>query len=123
MKLKRILVFVAAAVMFFAASAVIGSTKVEATGGHVMDGQQRPIVGMWIEVEGGGSGWASLGGRGYNRTWSYNTRGRRWQAHVGVGGTPQNWGANVKSGWIMTQRNNVQINTAIVWWQNQIHVS
>lgn len=24
--------------------------------------------------------------------WSYNTHGRRFKAHIGVGGTPQKWG-------------------------------
>lgn len=46
-----------------------------------------PIVGVWIEVEGGGSGWATLTGRYQQRsTWSYNTKGRRFKAHIGVGG-------------------------------------
>lgn len=50
------------------------------------------VVGIWIEVDGGDSNWATF----YETTnsvytWSYNTQGKRWRMHLGLGGTPQNW--------------------------------
>lgn len=79
----------------------LSSTKVYAASGVVESYvASEPIVGLWIEVEGGGSGWAHLNNRGLQKTgWSYNTHGRRFKAHIGVGGTPQKWGRTCITGW------------------------
>lgn len=121
-KIKGLL-FAGAALASFAFS----SQTAQAAGGNVMDGNQRNIVGMWVEVDGGGSGWAKLTGSGYSRGWEFNTKGRRYRLHVGVGGTPQRWEKNIKSGWLDYQGNNIQVNTVTNPWftfrGDQIHVS
>ena len=91
----------------------------------MFDGNGRPIVGMWVEVQGGRSGWAELHGSGSNRTWYYDTQGKPYQVHVGVGGTPQRWDSNIKSGWNYNQGGAVQVNTGYDYWHrtNVINVS
>lgn len=59
------------------------------------------VVGVWMEVSGGGSGWARLTNTsgGLAKRWSYDTKGRSWRAHVGCGGTPQKWKRKYYSDW------------------------
>lgn len=59
------------------------------------------FVGMWIEVDGGTSGWASWEvSTSGSYDWSYDTQGKPWRPHVGIGGTPQNWLHNFTTpGW------------------------
>lgn len=124
MKFKKILLAGVAALSLTSAS--LATPKVaHAAGGNVFDGDQRTIVGMWVEVQGGRSGWAKLGGSGYNRTWYYDTQGKPYQVHVGVDGTPLRWGANIKSGWNYNQGRNIQVNTVYSHWfkRNVIDVS
>ena len=94
MKLKKLLIS-AALLLGFVGLFGLNTQKVEADSGYVMDGNQRPIVGMWVEVEGGVSGWATIRNgnpnQSYNKVWLYNTRGKRWRVSVGVGGTSQQW--------------------------------
>lgn len=68
-----------------------------ANSGTVMCANQDPVVGVWVQVSGGTSGWAARSGSGYSQKWSYNTQGKSYQLHVGCGGTPQKWASNLKT--------------------------
>lgn len=127
MRLKKILISMVAVIGLAGLFGFTGS-KAEAASGYVMDGNQRPIVGMWVEVENGTSGWAAIRNgnpnQPYNKVWSYNTQGKRWKVSVGVGGTPQQWQDSINSGWVGWQGSNVQINTAYHWlFGNQISIT
>jgi len=53
------------------------------------------VVGAWVEVPGGTSGWASLSPDGYggaNYSYGAVSAGTTYRLHVGCGGTPQSWG-------------------------------
>ena len=129
MKFKKFLFGGAVVAASVVATSLITAQPVYAAGGNVFDnvfdGNGRPIVGMWVEVQGGRSGWAELRGSGSNRTWYYDTQGKPYQVHVGVGGTPQRWGSNIKSGWNYNQGGAVQVNTGYNYWHstNVINVS
>ena len=122
MKIKKILV--SGAILGTLLFSGLASSHVYAAGGNVMDESQREIVGMWVEVQGGRSGWATLRGQGYSKTWYYNTQGKPYQVHVGVGGSPQHWENSIHSDWIYSQGNHIQVNTVHHWlFGNQIHIS
>lgn len=125
MKFKKFLFGGAVVAASVVSTILITTQPVYAAGGNVFDGNGRPIVGMWVEVQGGRSGWAELRGSGSNRTWYYDTQGKPYQVHVGVGGTPQRWGSNIKSGWNYNQGRTVQVNTVYDYWHktNVINVS
>lgn len=100
----------ALALSLFGFGSLAMSQDVEAASGSVTSYvATEPIVGVWIEVEGGGSGWATLRGRGsQTASWSYNTRGRRFKAHIGVGGSPEKWGRTCKTDWV-NDRNGIML--------------
>ena len=125
MKFKKFLFGGAVVAASVVATSLITTQPVYAAGGNVFDTNGRPIVGMWVEVQGGRSGWAELRGSGSNRTWYYDTQGKPYQVHVGVGGTPQRWDSNIKSGWNYNQGRAVQVNTGYDYWHrtNVINVS
>ena len=81
-----------------------------ATGGTVQCSTST-IVGMWVEVSGGTSGWATRTATSDHRInfWSYNTQGKAWKTNVGCGGTPQNWGQSISSGLTSLQMSNVGV--------------
>lgn len=126
MKIRKIITKGLLATSILGVAATLSNTAYTASG-NVFDGNEREIVGMWVEVNGGTSGWASLtsiNGAKHNKRWSYNTQGKSYQVHVGIEGTPKRWGANIKSGWVSNQGNNIQINTARHWlFGNQILVT
>lgn len=71
--------------------------------GRVMCVSQRAVVGVWIQAESGGSGWASWSPTGVQYEANYSRslpNGGRYQVHVGCGGTPQNWASNNKSSYV-----------------------
>lgn len=80
---------------------VFPSVTSEASSGNIMDSWHRPIVGILVKVQGGRSGWAgfspSVPGQRYSVSWNYDTQGKPFSLHIGVGGTPQNWQNNVKT--------------------------
>lgn len=80
------------------------ATESHASRGLIIDNPQRKIVGIWVEVKDGNSGWANWSYSPkncfYSAVWNYDTQGKMYQLHIGVGGTPQNWGASIPSGWI-----------------------
>ena len=58
--------------------------------------KRRNVVGVWVTVNGGKSGWASwhpVGDGSYpaQATWSYNTQGKFYRLTVGCGGKPSDW--------------------------------
>lgn len=110
-------------VFMFVATITISSAIVfakpltaEASGGTILDGYQRDIVGVWVEVQDGQSGWAqfrpTISGQNYSVWWRYNTQNKNFRLHIGVGGTPQNWQYNVKTTWLWGNKNN--FNTIIL---------
>lgn len=92
------------AIMLSIAGVAFTSTPAYAASGSVTCSTSQ-IVGLWIEVGGGRSGWA-----GRSRTndfrvnrWWYNTQGKWWRAHVGCGGSQQHWGVTIFSNWTNRQ--------------------
>ena len=73
MKFKKFLFGGAVVAASVVATSLITTQPAYAAGGNVFNGNRRPIVGMWVEVQGGRSGWAELHGSGSNRTWYYDT--------------------------------------------------
>ena len=70
-----------------------------ANSGRVMCVDQSRVVGVWVAVAGGRSGWASWkpGAASYVASWSYNTQGKKYNLNVGCGGSPTKWAHNVKT--------------------------
>lgn len=74
------------------------ATIAQAESGTIYDFTPYNIVGMWVEVSGGTSGWATLTQTSVNvYDWYFDAQGKEWRAHVGIGGTPQNWMRNEKT--------------------------
>ena len=100
MKLQKIL-GISAIVAATGTVLVFSGTTAEASSGNIMDTRARPIVGVWVEVQGGRSGWAgfspSVPGQRYSVSWNYDTQGKPFSLHIGVGGTPQRWQYNIKT--------------------------
>ena len=71
-------------------------TALAANNGRVMCVNQAPVVGVWVNVSRGTSGWAgwSTTGVSYSATWSYNTQGKPYSLTVGCGGTPAKWASS-----------------------------
>lgn len=68
-----------------------------ANSGYAMCANQASVVGVWVNVSGGRSGWASRSGSGYSQRWSYDTQGRYYSLTVGCGGTPQRWAVSTST--------------------------
>jgi hypothetical protein len=65
------------------------------------------VVGVWVEVSGGTSGWATRwsDGNGGNFYSYYEIdNGKTYRVHVGCSGTPQNWGITFYSPWVTGYR-------------------
>jgi hypothetical protein len=78
-----------------------------ANGGNAMCMNQWPVVGVWVNVSGGTSGWAGRSGSGYSQHWSYNTQGRPYSLTVGCGGSPQVWASSTSTPYYSTGWSNV----------------
>lgn len=63
------------------------------------------VVGVWVNVSGGTSGWASRTATSdpHINYYSYNTQGKSWSVNVGCGGTPSNWAQSISSNWSTLQ--------------------
>jgi hypothetical protein len=62
------------------------------------------VVGIWVEVSGGTSGWATRWNDGYGGNYySYPAidQGKTYRLHVGCSGTSQNWGITFYSSWVV----------------------
>ena len=66
-------------------------SAVAANSGSATCVNQAPVVGVWVNVSGGTSGWAARSGSGFAQNWSYNTQGKSYSLTVGCGGTPSAW--------------------------------
>lgn len=85
--------------------------------GTVMCVTQESVVGVWIQAEKGGSGWAQIStsryGVNYQKTFKYTLpKGGRYQVHVGCGwknkhwwGGGKVWKTNNKSGYVSGGKN------------------
>jgi hypothetical protein len=95
---RRTTLYAAFAVVVGAVTtAVSASPAFAATSGTEMCVNQDPVVGVWVNVAGGTSGWATRTGSGYSQTWSYNTQGKSYSLTVGCGGTPASWNASTST--------------------------
>jgi hypothetical protein len=100
--MRKIIAVIVASLMM----TTLVSGQVFAKSGIVEDKSNQGIVGMWVEVEGGRSGWAKLtggeGGTSYYSFWEYDTQGKRFKVDIGYNGTPAQWGKTIHSNWIDT---------------------
>ena len=85
-------------------------------GGVVICASGSPVVGVWIESEAGGSGFAERGDDiGGRSSYSYTLpNGGRYRAHVGCGGTEQQWATNNKSDFVSGSQNSFLCNDSAV---------
>lgn len=71
-----------------------------------LDTSNSLVVGVWVELEGGGSGWANrweLADDPQGNNWSFDIPdGRRYKLHIGCGGTPARWNTSTKTSWTST---------------------
>ena len=91
-KLKRFLPVVLLSMV------VLIPSKAYAAHGRIIDNtENRQISGVWVEVYGGQSGWARLQrfAEPIQVDWSYNTHGKPYSLHIGVGGTEEDWAHNL----------------------------
>ena len=88
---------VAASILSVSGLGAVSSGVATASNGTVNCMNGSTVVGMWVQVSGGTSGWAARSGSGSAQNWSFNTQGKSYRVHVGCGGTPQAWASNVKS--------------------------
>lgn len=72
-------------------------SAVAANSGYATCANQDAVVGVWVNVSGGSSGWASRTGSGYQQQWSYNTQSRSYSLTVGCGGSPARWAASTST--------------------------
>lgn len=99
-KLKKFFVAVICLMIFSSVFVANGKNVYAASGSVTSYSTELKIVGIWIEVEGGTSGWAWLSSNQLQRaSWNYDTQGKKWRAHIGVGGDPQNWLYKVYTPW------------------------
>jgi hypothetical protein len=78
-----------------------------ANAGYATCMNQAAVVGVWVNVSGGSSGWASRSGSGMQQRWSYNTQGRSYSLTVGCGGSPASWQASTSTPYYSTGWSNV----------------
>lgn len=79
-----------------------------ATSGYVSCMNNTEVVGVWVNVSGGTSGWASRSGSGWQQQWSYgNTAGKSYSLTVGCGGTSQNWASSTYTSTYRTDWSNI----------------
>ena len=96
--LKRVSSTAAVSLLAAGSALALCATPAYASSGRVTCATSA-VVGMWVDVENGTDGWATLSNTSDPTTkgWSYNTQNRRWRVFVGCGGTSQNWGQSISS--------------------------
>lgn len=87
-RIKRMKVAVGTAVL---AGALMTPAAASAASGSVTCVGGGNVVGVWVNLSGGGSSWASRSGSGTQQRWSFDNRGRTYSLTVGCGGTSSNW--------------------------------
>lgn len=112
-KIQKVIVGSALALGLLGGAIATGQTA-EASQGYIMEAGRKNIVGVWVEVKGGTSGWAkfspTISGQKYSVSWSYNTQNKPFSLHIGVGGTPQDWEYNIKTRFFQRDTYGGQIN-------------
>lgn len=100
---------VVGAAVLVAATGVISSQNpaMAANGGKAMCVNKDPVVGVWVEVSGGRSGWATRSGSGYSQNWAYNTQGKAYSLTVGCGGSPARWAVSTRTPYFSKTWSNV----------------
>lgn len=58
---------------------------------------QSNVVGVWVNVSGGRSGWATRTGTGFQQKWKYDTQSKSYSVTVGCGGTTSKWAASTST--------------------------
>lgn len=110
---KRLLVIFLMLTMLSNSLLIVNADSKTITKGKITNPYGEQIVGVWIEVKDGTSGWAKLTKSGPGKpnevNWSFDTQGKDWDARVGRGGTPQNWLITHISGWTYLQGDNVNM--------------
>lgn len=88
---------------------VLGGTGVAsaANSGTATCADQSTVVGVWVTVSGGTSGWATRSGSGFEQSWRYNTQGKSYKLTVGCGGTPARWASSTSTPTFSTTWSNV----------------
>ncbi len=92
MRKTKSAVSVSAAVAIAAGLALTASGTANAeNSGRVYCVNGDAVVGVWVTVKGGKSGWAQRRGQGSSQSWNYNTQGKSYKLTVGCGGSSQRW--------------------------------
>ena len=100
-RMLRLLAAMAIAATGFVAAASPAGASVRSGNVHCYADHQN-VVGVWVEVSGGGSGWAQWSGNTASSStwWKYDVpAGRSYRLHVGCGGTRSSWASNTKCAW------------------------
>jgi len=111
------IILVLSVIAMLAVTTVPASAGTTMKRGEITCGDQSDVVGIWVQVDGGRSGWASWSssGVGYRANWSFAVEdGARYKLHIGCGGTPWRWGSNTSSGWT-TWKTNATVVT--IYWR------
>lgn len=104
---RKVSMLAASAALVSGLSAAATGTASAANAGSVTCANQSAVVGVWVNVSGGVSGWASRSGSGYQQYWSYNTQGKSYSLTVGCGGTPSKWASSTSTPYYSTTWSNV----------------
>jgi hypothetical protein len=88
---KPVATLAAALVVAAGLTPTAAGTANAANGGRAYCVDGEAVVGVWVTVQGGNSGWAARGGQGSSQSWSYNTQGKPYKLTVGCGGSTQSW--------------------------------
>lgn len=97
-KIKRRFLNVVFALMI---SLPISAVSAYAEGGTIYDfTTASAVMGVWIEVKDGDSGWANFSQSSTGvYYWDYNAKGKEWRAHIGLGHNKK-WLKTVYSDWV-----------------------
>ncbi len=93
--------------MTCAGVAAAEGSALAANAGYATCMNQAAVVGVWVNVSGGSSGWAWRSGSGFQQRWSYNTQSRSYSLTVGCGGSPASWQASTSTPYYSTNWSNV----------------
>lgn len=79
---------------------LVVSVSANAESGRITNFTPYNIIGMWVNVRNGQSGWATLTQTSIGEyDWYFNAQGKDWWAHIGVGFNPQNWEYHAYTDW------------------------
>jgi hypothetical protein len=96
-----------AGLVTFGGLAVGQGSAIAANSGSITCFNSGDVVGVWVNVSGGSSGWASRTGSGIQQNWSYNTQGRSYSLTVGCGGSPSRWASQASTPYYSTSWSNL----------------